>query len=142
MHNNPRDQEANKLVVRRWITEVWNKGRFDAIDELAAPEFVMHYFAMADDVDLATYKQLHGLFSTAFSDVDMEIEDLLADGDKVIARILQSATHVGELMGVPPSNKRVSQRALAIYRIEDGKLVESWAAETPWPITLAAQHGS
>jgi steroid delta-isomerase-like uncharacterized protein len=130
----------NKAVVRRWVDEVWNQGKFEAIDELAAPEYVMHYFAMDGDVDLNTYKQLFALFQTAFADVKMEIEELLVDGDKVTAQILQQATHVGELMGVPPSGKRASQRALAIYRVKDGKLVESWAAETPWPVTLAALH--
>jgi steroid delta-isomerase-like uncharacterized protein len=133
-------EARNQALVRRWVDEVWNQGKVEAIDELAAPEYVMHYFAMDDDVDLDTYKQLFALFQTAFTDVKMEIEDLLVDGDKVTARILQQATHVGELMGVPPSGKQATQRALAIYRVKDGKLVESWAAETPWPVTLAALH--
>lgn len=133
-------EAKNKAVVRRWIDEVWNQGKLEAIDELAAPDFVMHYFAMDGDVDLALYKQLFGLFTKAFADVHMEIEDLLVEGDKVTARVLQQATHVGELMGVRPSGKRATQRALAIYRVKDGKLVESWAAETPWPVTLAALH--
>jgi len=137
---NPEIEAKNKVVVRRWVDEVWNQGRAAAIDELAAPDFVMHYFAMDGDVDLALYKQLFALFTTAFADVQMEIEELLVEGDKVTARILQKATHVGELMGVAPSGKQAVQRALAIYRIKDGKIAESWAAETPWPVTLAALH--
>lgn len=141
MNNKNIEIEAqNKAIVRRWVDEVWNQGRLEAIDELAAPDFVMHYFAMNSDIDLAVYKQLFALFSTAFADVNMEIEDLLVEGDKVTARVLQQATHVGELMGVPPSGKRATQRTLAIYRVKDGKLAESWAAETPWPVTLAALH--
>jgi steroid delta-isomerase-like uncharacterized protein len=138
--NNIELEAQNKAIVRRWIDEVWNRGKLEAIDELAAPDFVMHYFAMGRDVDLALYKQLHALFMTAFADVNMEIEDLLVEGDKVTARVLQQATHVGELLGVSPSGKRASQRALGIYRVKDGKLAESWAAETPWPVTLAALH--
>lgn len=138
--NDKKIEEQNKAIVRRWVDEVWNQGKREAIDELAAPDFVMHYFAMNSDVDLALYKELFALFTTAFVDVKLEIEDLLVEGDKVTARIFQQGTHVGELMGVPPSGKRATQRALAIYRVKDGKLVESWAAEIPWPVTLAALH--
>jgi len=130
--------EANKAVVQRWVDEVWNQRNAAAIDEIAAPGYVLHYFAIGASFDLPTYKQFHPQFMAAFPDMRVVLEDMVAEGDKVTARMVQTGTHSAELMGVPPSGKRVEQPALAIYRIENGKLVEGWAAETPWPVTLAA----
>lgn len=133
-------EQENKRVVERWIGEVWSQARYDLIDTLLAPDYVLHYYAMERDVDLALYKQLVEIFKAAFADISMEIEGIHVDGDMVTARIVQRMTHVGEIFGIPPSGKRAEQRAIAIYRVKDGRLAEGWAAETPWPVTLAALH--
>ncbi len=133
--------ERNMRVVRRWVDEVWNQGRFDLIDDLTTPDYVLHYFSMDADLDLPTYKKLVGMFAAAFTDIAIDIEDILVDGDMVTVRLLQKVTHVGELMGVAPTGKQVSQRAIAIYRVADGRLAEGWAAENAWQVTLAALHG-
>lgn len=130
--------EANKAIVQRWVDEVWNQRNAAAIDDLTAPHYVLHYFSTGTTFDLQAYKALHPLFMAALPDLKIIIDDMVAEDDKVTARLLQTGTHRAELMGVPPSGKRVEQRALAIYRIENGKLVEGWAAENPWPMTLAA----
>lgn len=139
-HDKHEEMPEAERVVRRWIDEVFNQHKFEAIDELLVPDYVLHYYAMNGDLNVAAYKQLHPAFLKAFPDLSMEILDLLTHGDTVTVRLMQRGTHLGELMGVPPSGKLVEQVAIAIYRVAGGKLVEGWAAETPWPVTLAALH--
>src|SRR5919202_2882802 len=124
--------EENKAIVRRWFEEVWNQRHVAAIDALAAESFTLHHVALPSAIDLQTYKHYHPAFMAAFPDFHIEIDDIIAEGDRVAVRITQRATHRGEFMGIPPTGKQVAQRALTIYRVEGGKLVEAWAAEPAW----------
>ena len=128
--------EENKAIVRRWFEEVWNQRNLAAIDALAAESFTLHHFALPSATDLQTYKQYHPAFMAAFPDFRIEIDDIIAEGDRVAVRVTQRATHQGQFMGIPPTGKQVVQRGLTIYRVEGGKLVEAWAAETSWRQTL------
>ena len=62
----------------------------------------------------------------AFPDINCGIEDIIAEGDKVVVRYILSGTHLGEFAGVPATNKRVSVAAVSIYYMENGKIAESW----------------
>jgi steroid delta-isomerase-like uncharacterized protein len=124
--------EENKAIVRRWFEEVWNGRNAAAFDDLAAEGFVLHHTALPAAVDLPTYKRFLPAFMAAFPDFHIAIDDLIAEGDRVAARITQRGTHRGEFMGIPPSGKPVTQRALAMYRLEGGKIVEAWGAEASW----------
>lgn len=135
--NKQKTSEANKTIVRRWFEEVWNQRQAAAIDELAADSFILHHFAMPAPIDKLTYQQFHPLFMAAFPDFHITIEDLIAEEDRVTARVTQQATHQGELMGIPPSGKQVTLLGIAIYRIENGKIVEAWASEASWAQVLA-----
>jgi steroid delta-isomerase-like uncharacterized protein len=128
--------EENKAIVRRWFEEVWNQRNVAAIDALAAESFTLHHVALPSAIDLQTYKHYHPAFMAAFPDFHVEIDDIIAEGDRVAVRFTQRATHQGELMGIPPSGKQVTQPGLAIYRVEGGNLVEAWAAEPAWQQTL------
>ena len=134
--------EQNKAIVRRWLEEVWNQRKAESLDELAAGEFVLRWFPMPSPVYLQDYRQLRTVFLAAFPDFNVEIDDLIAEDDKVTARFTQRCTHQGEFMGIPPSGQRVEKRALAIYRIEKSKIAEIWAAETPWTMTLTQLSSS
>ena len=72
-------------------------------------------------------KQAFSLFTTAHPDGIHVIHDLIAEGDRVVARVTGSGTHTGELMGIPPTGKRLEMTGIVIYRIEGGKIVERWA---------------
>jgi predicted ester cyclase len=107
--------EENKAVVRREQEELWNHtGNLDVAEELFA----------ADYVEAA--KQEAADFRQGFPDVISTVEDLIAEGDKVVARWRAQATHQGEYMGIPPTGKEVDFTGIAIYRIEGGKIAESW----------------
>ena len=120
--------EENKAVVRRYFEE-WNKHNLAGVEELCAPDYVGHAPSIFGDMDLAAMKQMVPTFYTAFPDVHMAVEDLIAEGDKVVSRYTFRATHQGDFMGIPPTGKQVSFTGIEIDRIKDGKFVESWVNE-------------
>jgi predicted ester cyclase len=112
--NTPMSTEENKALARREAQELWNHaGNLDAAEELYAP----------DQAEAA--KQEAADFRRAFPDVQCTIEDLIAEGDKVVVYWRAQATHQGEYMGVSPTGNRVDFMGIAIYRIEGGKIVEA-----------------
>jgi steroid delta-isomerase-like uncharacterized protein len=119
--------EENKAVFRRFIEES-NKGKEAgmAAMELCAADYVIHGTGVFPDTDRAGYKQRLTALWTAFPDAHLVVEDLIAEGDKVASRYTFRGTHQGEIMGIPPTGKRVSWTGIAISRIEDGKFVEDW----------------
>jgi steroid delta-isomerase-like uncharacterized protein len=121
--------EKNKALVHR-LYEEWNKGKeaaMAAIEELYAPAYVWHSTGVFPDMDLAGMKQMTPAFFTAFPDLHYTLEDLIAEGDKVAARFTLRGTHQGDFLGMPPTGKQVSVTGIEIDRIEDDKVVESWA---------------
>jgi steroid delta-isomerase-like uncharacterized protein len=118
--------EENKALVRRYY-EAYNKQNWAAIEELCAPDYVVHGTGVFPDMDLAGLKQLCTAGWTAFPDLHYTVEDLIAEGDKVVSRCTFRARHQGEFMSIPPTGKQVSVTGIEIDRIEDHKFVESWA---------------
>ena len=121
--------ETNKAVFRRYFDEVLNVGRIELIDELIAPDYVSHYPTGYDfgggpeDV-----KQIVSTVRSGFPNVHFQIEDLLAEEDRVVGRWTFQGTHRGDFMGIAPSGKNVSVVGIAIYRIADGRIAEAWVA--------------
>jgi predicted ester cyclase len=110
--------EENKAVVRRDQEELWNHtGDLDAAEELFA----------AGQAEAA--KQEAANFRRGFLDVISTIEELIAEGEKVVARWSSRATHRGDYMGIAPSGKEVEFTGISVYRIEEGKIAESWSVE-------------
>jgi predicted ester cyclase len=111
-------EQANKAVVRRLVAEVLNGGRLEAIDELFAPELVAEARAWITP------------FRASFPDVDMEVVDLIAEGDRVVGRFTCSATHLGDWLGHAPTGRRFERvDEVAIFRLDDGRIVDSWSLE-------------
>ncbi len=118
--------EENKALVRRWIEEGWDQGNVAIIDELAAPDFVDHHLAPGLPPNADGHKAWIQVARAGFPDLQLTIEDMIAEGDKVVARMTVTGTQTGEFMGLPPSGKPVSVTAIGISRIADGKSVEYW----------------
>ena len=121
--------EANKAVVRRFIDEGLTRGDLATIREVCAADFVWHGFTMGEFHDLDTFLQGVGPLLAALSGLSLTTEELVAEGDKVVARFHWQATHQGDLFGVPATGKRVTVNGLASYRIDGGKIVEEWVME-------------
>src|SRR5688500_18223591 len=108
----------NKTVVRRWFEEVWNKGRVAAIDELLAPNGVVH--GLGEDMQgAAAFKPFHAAYRDAFPDVKIELEDIIAEGDKVAFRWSATATHKGNGLNFAATNRPVRFSGMGIIRVEN-----------------------
>jgi predicted SnoaL-like aldol condensation-catalyzing enzyme len=119
--------DSNKDVVRRFIEEVLAGGKVDQIDELLAPGYVNRAFG----VGLEEFKGMAADLSAALPDHRIDIEDLVAEGDAVVAR------YTGEMRD--RSGKTISVRGLTFYRLAGGKIVEDDPVTTP---DLAQELGS
>jgi predicted ester cyclase len=118
--------EANKGIMRRIFDEVWNQGQLDAIDELFSPDYVAHGLPPQVSPDREGLRQFIGAYLAAFPDIHMQVEDLIAEGDKVVTRITGRGTHQGELMGIPATGNQIQITTVVIARIEGSQNVEAW----------------
>ncbi len=117
--------EDNKAHVRRGF-EAINQKNLAVFDELLDPDVVFHN-ASTTMQGLEAYKQFLSMYITAFPDLQFTVEDMIAEGDRVVARCTASGTHQGTLMGIPPTGKHVKMTLIFIDRIVNGKGVEQWS---------------
>ena len=119
--------EQNKALVRQMVEEVFNRGNMSRADEFLAPDFVEHEeLPPGIPRDREGVKQLTVVFRSAFPDFKATIDDIVAEGDKVVVRQTWRGTQKGEFMGVPPTGKSVSFGVIDIVRVAGGKFVEHW----------------
>ncbi len=111
--------EENKAIVRRWI-ESYNKHNLDSLDEFLAPDYIDHIHHGGPE----GVKQVFNMAFNAFPDWHESIEEMIAEGDTVWARLTYTGTHTGEFFGLPPTGNKITATAVAMYRIVNGKLVE------------------
>ena len=118
--------EENKAIVRKAFEAV-NQQNLAVMDELMASDFYSHSVPPVMPPTRESHKQaLSSLFS-AFPDYHVTVEDLVAEADKVVARLTVRGTHRGNLFGaIPPTGKQVAWKAVDFFRLADGKIVEYW----------------
>ena len=119
--------EENKALVRREIEEGWHKGNLMIVDEIYAADFVNHSPFPNTTPDREGIKQGIKNVLNAFPDVELTIEDLIAENDKVVERVTATGTHKGEYMGIIPTNKPITFPVIIINRFADNKIVERWS---------------
>lgn len=121
--------EENKAVPRRVYEEVLNDKNLDLVDELFAPGYVNHDPTSPEEMrGTESLKQFFGAYLAAFPDLRFVVEDQVAEGDKVASRWTSRGTNQGELMGAPPTGKRVEFTGVTISRISEGKIAEDWTS--------------
>ena len=121
--------QDNKALTERWFEEVWNKGRAEAIREMVTEDLFVHGLSDAKGEAIKGVKEFdrfHSQFVNAFPNIQVKVEDLIAEGDKVAARCTVSAKHTGDALGFAPTHADVDFTGIAIVRIKDGKIVEAW----------------
>ena len=116
----------NKALVNRWFEEVWNKGRADAIDEMFAADGVAHGLGGQDLHGPADFKVFHAAFRGAFPDVRVQMDELIAEGDKVAYRFTATGTHRGDSLGFAATGRAARFIGMGTIRIADGRIVEGW----------------
>jgi steroid delta-isomerase-like uncharacterized protein len=126
--------EEHKAVVRRYIAAVWHQGHPDAIEEVIASNYVHHTSHTLGDGGHEVHAQegvrrAVATWRSAFPDLHFTLEDLLVDGDKVVARWTCRGTHQGVFRGVAPTGQLVTFMGMTIYRMAQGKIVEQWTVE-------------
>ena len=115
--------EQNKALVRRFITEIFEQGRPEAVDELCADDFIGHTWGNADREGLKTTM---ARIATALADAHFQIDDMIAEDDRVAVRLTARARQVGEFMGMPASGRSYEIGEIHIFRVRDGKVTEHW----------------
>jgi steroid delta-isomerase-like uncharacterized protein len=119
--------EQNKAIVRRLIEEVWNKGNLSLVDELFAPTYE-HHDASSPDFGRGpeSEKKRATLYRTAFPDIRLTIEDMIAEGETVMTRWSCRGTHKGDLSGIAPTGKQITISGVTVARLANGKMAEGW----------------
>ena len=108
--------DSNKNLAVRYMEEVFNQRKFDVLTEIFAPEV------------LESVRQTSVGFLSGFPDWHGKIEDLFAEGDRVVNRWVGHGTNTAPLMGMPPTGKAVTLEGITIFRVAGGKVVEQWSA--------------
>jgi len=121
--------EDNKAILRRINDEVFSQGNLDLVDELFSPNYVLHDPGIPGGELRGTEsfkQQWVSMFRTAFPDLQLSVEDQVAEGDKVVTRYTGRGTHQGELMGIPPTNNEAVVSGIIVSRVSGGRIEEEW----------------
>ena len=110
-------EQENKKLIRRHIDEMWNAHNIEKLDEFISSELL-------DEATDHTQQ-----FLTAFPDLRVTVEDMIAEGDKVFVRLHVAGTNSGPFAGQPPTGKKIQMDSFRVFRIGDGKIVQSWAMQ-------------
>ncbi len=118
--------EENKLLIRRLFEDVINTGEVERADELVADDFVEHNPAPGQGSGLEGFKQVVAMLHSAFPDLVITIDELIAEGDLVSVRLTARGTHGAPFQGIQPTGKRVEWGGISMIRIAGNKVVERW----------------
>lgn len=131
--------EENKDIVRRY-QEIYNSNELDRLTEVVSENLLTPKIMPGIPHGIEGAKAAHQIMLAGFPDYQTVIDDLIAEGDKVAARITMSGTHTGSFMGIPPTGKFISFTGMYIARIAGGKIVEHWGEEDG--VSLLQQLGA
>ena len=120
--------EANKLLVKRWVEQVWNQKSEAAIDEMFSPQGKSHGFPDADAILVGpeAFKAVHRTFCGAFPDVHVDVEEIITEGDRAAVRWRVSMTHLGDPLGLRASGKKETMAGSTFVNIKGGQIVDGW----------------
>jgi steroid delta-isomerase-like uncharacterized protein len=119
--------EENKAIVRRWFAET-DRGNLAIVEELCAPDYVDHNPPLPGmPAGNQGVRRANVALQQAFPDTVHLIQDQIAEGDKVMTRLLGRGTFRGEILGLPPNGKVIEIAGISVHRLAEGKLVEHWA---------------
>ncbi len=130
--------EENKNIVRRY-QEIYNSNQLDALLEVVSVDLLTPKIMPGILHGIEGAKAAHQIMLRGFPDYQTVIDDLIAEGDKVAARITMTGTHTGTFMGIPATGKHVEFTGIYIARIANGKIIEHWGEEDG--VSLLAQLG-
>jgi steroid delta-isomerase-like uncharacterized protein len=118
--------EAGKALVRRYYDELWNRWGLALVDELLAPDVRFRGSLGVEVQGREGFRRYVALVRDAFPDFHNTVEDLVAESDRVVARLTYRGTHQGPLFGVAPTGRRISYAGVALFRIAGPRITEGW----------------
>lgn len=127
--------DANKALVRRFVSEWLNGHDADAFRAICAHDYVAHWGALGDGHGHADVERMEKLVLDAFPDLRVNTEWMISERDLVVQRSRMTGTHRGPWFGVAPTGKNAEWTAVEVYRVEGGKLAEQWLSED-WTVVL------
>ena len=116
-------EDQNKEVVERYWDGKWNQRSSATLDELLSSDVIYHSPSMEMN-GVEEYKQVYAIFAAAFHDTQITIDDIIADGEKVMTRVTLRGTHGGEFEGIPATGNTLAVHAFTVFHLVDGKIVE------------------
>lgn len=119
-------EDWNKAQLRRFYEEVFNKGNLDVVDDLATEGFVDHESLPGAPVGRPGVKWVVNAFRWAFPNIHFEVQEMIAEGEKVASRAVITGTHEGDFMGLAPTGRRFRVETIDIVRFEDDRAAEHW----------------
>lgn len=117
---------SNKTLLQRFFQSIYNQGALSVADEIVAEHYCNHNPAPGESPGREGLKAFVAYLRRAFADLQITIEDQVAEGDKVVTRFTIRGCQQGEFAGIPPTGKFAKVTAIGIHRIVDGQIVESW----------------
>jgi steroid delta-isomerase-like uncharacterized protein len=121
--------EENKAITRRFLEEIFTGGNLELVDELFAPDFLLHDSSVPQEVrGVEALKQYITMYRAAYPDTHFTVEDQIAEGNEVVTRWTGQGTHQGELMGISPTGNQVTVTGIEVDRVSGGKIEESWVS--------------
>jgi len=120
--------EENKKIVRRY-QEIYNSNDLEALGEVVSEDLLTPKIMPGIPTGIEGAKAAHRIMLAGFPDYQTIIDDLIAEDEKVVARIPMSGTNTGSFMGMPPTGKHVSFTGIYVARMANGKIVEHWGEE-------------
>ena len=122
-----KNTEKNKDFIQAFNEDFWNKHNIAAFEKYHTTDFISHY--PEGDMNGEQFKGLCQAYFSAFPDLHVTVDDLIAEGDKVVKVWTAHSTHKGELMGIPPTGKAIVVKGMEVFRIADGKIAENWISQ-------------
>jgi len=117
---------ANKELVRRFYKEVYVDWNMSRADEVLSPQFMSHDWPEGGPTGPKAFRNYYSAIRSAVPDARYEVDDLIAEGNRVVVRWRMVGTHKGAFHGIAPTGRPIVLKGIAIYRVEAGKLMERW----------------
>lgn len=123
----------NKALVRRWLEEVFTGGAFSRLDEIFTQTYVLHDPSFPEEVHgFGGIERYVGSYRAAFPDLQVSVEDQVAEADTVATRWAARGTHWGEFLGMAPTGDEVAVSGIEFDRIVEGRIDEAWIGYHPF----------
>src|SRR5919197_4806861 len=119
--------DENKRTTKRLLDELFERGNMDAAEELVHPDFVNHEAPPGSPQGPEGLRETITWLRGLWGPMRFEVEDEIAEGDRVVARVLMHGRHVGEFLGKEPTGKEFATKQIHIWRLADGKVIEHWS---------------